>query len=233
MWEGLDPQNAAPFRARVVVFCHTFWSPRDQRLSAGLPDGTVLDGEIGIWRDGQVQPFALLQQRIGRKTVNARLLAEAPAVLVAYDLLEWRGEDWRSHAQSQRRIQLEEVVAHCGRPQLQISQLLHGEHWTDLDRQRAESRRLGVEGMIALKRRRRRGRHGSDSPASALVVLINQAGIPERVVQENRTLKEPTLDRRPSELLAERSIKWRLRVFFGPGGPIACVRSSKSASRDR
>ena len=40
-------------------------------------------------------PFAALQKRIGRKTVPKKLLAEAPVVLRAYDLLEWEGADMR------------------------------------------------------------------------------------------------------------------------------------------
>jgi DNA ligase-1 len=117
-------------------------------LASRLPDGTVLDGEIVVWKDGQLQPFALLQQRIGRKTVHARLLERVPVALVAYDLLEWGGEDWRSRPQSERRRQLERVVAQCAHPLLRISDLLRGDDWQDLDRQRARSRSLGVEGMM-------------------------------------------------------------------------------------
>jgi hypothetical protein len=40
-------------------------------------------------------PFARLQPRIGRKTVPKKLLTEAPVILMAYDLLEWGGRDWR------------------------------------------------------------------------------------------------------------------------------------------
>ncbi|MBE0542566.1 MAG: ATP-dependent DNA ligase [Verrucomicrobia bacterium] len=122
--------------------------PELAALSPHMPNGTVLDGEIVVWKDGQLQSFALLQQRIGRKTVNARLLEKVPVALVAYDLLEWQGEDWRPRPQFERRAQLELVVAQCAAPQLQISTLLHGEDWQDLDRQRASSRRLGVEGMM-------------------------------------------------------------------------------------
>ncbi|MEO8078982.1 MAG: ATP-dependent DNA ligase, partial [Caldimonas sp.] len=41
-----------------------------------LPDGTVLDGEIVVWKDGRVAPFSLLQQRIGRKTLTKKVLAD-------------------------------------------------------------------------------------------------------------------------------------------------------------
>ena len=122
--------------------------PELAALAAHVPDGTVLDGEIVVWMDGQLQSFALLQQRIGRKTMNARLLEKVPVALLVYDLLEWRGEDWRQRPQSERRTQLEQLIAQCAQPQLQISALIQGEDWQDLDCQRAASRSLGVEGMM-------------------------------------------------------------------------------------
>ena len=100
----------------------------------------------------QVQPFALLQQRIGRKTLTAKIMENIPVVILAYDLLEWQGQDWRDKPQSARREQLEKVVIECGQSQLQISALLTGESWQDLARKREASRSLGVEGMM-LKRK--------------------------------------------------------------------------------
>ena len=44
---------------------------------------------------GPVQPFALLQTRIGRQKLTPRILSEAPAALMAYDLLEENGTDIR------------------------------------------------------------------------------------------------------------------------------------------
>ncbi|MDU9390162.1 ATP-dependent DNA ligase [Pseudomonas sp. zfem002] len=128
--------------------------PELHALAASLPDGTVLDGEIVVWKpdsrvDGiAVQPFALLQQRIGRKTLGRKLLAEAPVVLLAYDLLEWLGEDWRNRTQQQRRQQLEQVVGQCQSAVLQLSPLLRASDWADLARQREASRSRGVEGLM-------------------------------------------------------------------------------------
>ncbi len=122
--------------------------PELARLAASVPDGTVLDGELVVWKDGRVQPFALLQQRIGRKTVSAPLLQRIPVALLAYDLLEWRGEDWRGRGQQERRRQLEQVIAQCSQPQLLLSPLLEGDDWLDLEAQRAASRDRGVEGLM-------------------------------------------------------------------------------------
>lgn len=121
--------------------------PELQALAPVLPDGCVVDGEIVVWRDG-VQPFALLQQRIGRKTLGKKILADAPVVLLSYDLLEWQGADWRSKPQTERRAQLEALVQTCAHPTLRLSPVLQGDTWADLATQREASRSLGVEGLM-------------------------------------------------------------------------------------
>ncbi|XLY86216.1 ATP-dependent DNA ligase [Ectopseudomonas mendocina] len=134
--------------------------PELHELAQALPDGSVLDGELVAWKEPAtgsgavfgIQPFALLQQRIGRKTLSRKLLEEVPAALLAYDLLEWRGEDWRSRPQDERRARLELLVAEVGDGRLQLSPQLTGSDWQDFARQREASRELGVEGMM-LKRR--------------------------------------------------------------------------------
>ncbi|MCW3150229.1 ATP-dependent DNA ligase [Stutzerimonas stutzeri] len=137
-------------------------------LAACLPDGTVLDGEIVVWKTAEapsavlfetaddaaapgrfgVQPFALLQQRIGRKNLTSKVLDAAPVVVLAYDLLEWRGEDWRQRPHLERRSQLEAVIGQCDHPALLTSPLVQGEDWQSLARQREHSRTLGVEGLM-------------------------------------------------------------------------------------
>lgn len=118
-----------------------------------LPDGTTIDGEILPWKDGRVLPFALLQKRIGRKTLSKAILAEVPIVLVAYDLLEHEGEDIRGLPVEERRALLEEVVRGSGWDgRLIASPILEAETWEALRDLRESSRERGVEGMM-LKRK--------------------------------------------------------------------------------
>ncbi|MCD7040676.1 ATP-dependent DNA ligase [Pseudomonas sp. MAFF 311095] len=121
--------------------------PELHSLVSGLPDGTVIDGEIVVWKDA-VQPFAQLQQRIGRKTLSKKVLEDAPVAVLAYDLLEHQGDDWRNHTQAERRAQLEQVIAGCNQPVLLASPLLTANSWQALAEQREASRSLGVEGMM-------------------------------------------------------------------------------------
>ncbi|AZE82718.1 ATP-dependent DNA ligase LigC [Pseudomonas orientalis] len=126
--------------------------PELHSLVSGLPDGTVIDGEIVVWKDA-VQPFALLQQRIGRKTLSKKVLEDAPVAVLAYDLLEYQGDDWRNHTLAERRTQLERVIAQCNQPVLLPSPLLEGQTWDALAVQREASRSLGVEGMMIKDRK--------------------------------------------------------------------------------
>ncbi|MCE2659159.1 MAG: ATP-dependent DNA ligase [Rubrivivax sp.] len=133
-----------------------------------LPDGTVIDGEVLVWPEGQATPapFAQLQTRITRKTVTAKLLREQPACLMAYDLLEWHGQDLRQQPLSQRRAQLEtEVGALMTSPtptatghdaplpdprngRLRLSPRVEADSWQALAVLRDSSRERGVEGLM-------------------------------------------------------------------------------------
>ena len=114
-----------------------------------LADGCVLDGELLVWQDQRPAPFAKLQQRIGRKTLGARLLAEVPVVFMAYDLLEWQGVDHRTQTQQARRTVLEQAIAGTA---LQLSPLVEAGDWLALAELRRSSRERGVEGLMLKQR---------------------------------------------------------------------------------
>ena len=126
-------------------------------LATAVPRGTVVDGEILVWRPGRdaddiPAPFADLQTRIGRKSLSKKLLADTPVVLVAYDLLEEDGVDLRDRGQAERRARLEALVAAIDHPSLRLSPVLRADTWADYAVLRREARERRVEGFM-LKRR--------------------------------------------------------------------------------
>ena len=125
--------------------------PEVEAVAQALPDGTVLDGEILAWKDDRPAPFALLQRRIGRKALTRKVLADAPVVFVAYDVLEWEGADVRSLPQWKRRQLLE------GPAVATVSPAVHAATWGELAALREQSRERGVEGFMLKHREARYG----------------------------------------------------------------------------
>ena len=119
--------------------------PEVVALAARLPEGTVLDGEILVWLDGAPAPFQRLQQRIGRKNLTKKLLAEAPVSFIAYDLLEWQRADLRAQPLRMRRELLEKLCADSSIP---LSPRMQANSWVALATLREQSRERGVEGFM-------------------------------------------------------------------------------------
>jgi DNA ligase-1 len=92
----------------------------------------VIDGELLVMRDGKVASFADLQQRLNRKSVDAKLLANFPAGVRAYDLLAEGPEDTRTLPFAQRRKRLEAFVAREASPRIDLSPMQSFESWPDL-----------------------------------------------------------------------------------------------------
>jgi DNA ligase 1 len=119
--------------------------PEVVALASTLPEGTVLDGEILVWLNDAPAPFQRLQQRIGRKTLSKKVLAESPVSFMAYDLLEWQGQDLRDTPQHSRRALLEQV---CSASALPLSPQVTAPSWAELAALRQHSRARGVEGFM-------------------------------------------------------------------------------------
>jgi DNA ligase-1 len=155
-WDGIrgqlilrDGQHFTWSRGEELM-THRF--PELARATDFVPPGTVLDGEILAW-DGAPLPFNALQKRIGRKTVPKTLLREAPVILYAYDLLEWRGEDWRDRPFAERRVQLATLTADLpADAPLRLSPEIPFHDWDDLAAIRGTARDEQAEGVM-LKRR--------------------------------------------------------------------------------
>lgn len=156
-WDGIRGQIITRAQQRFI------WSrgeelltekfPEFEALERHWPDGTVVDGELLCLtlapnHGFQPLPFHRLQTRIGRKTITRKQLQEAPVGFVAYDLLEWAGEDWRQKPLHERRQQLEQLLQNHRHPAVWISPTLQAADWRELTAQREQAREMGSEGLM-------------------------------------------------------------------------------------
>jgi DNA ligase 1 len=128
--------------------------PELAALGEALPDGTVIDGEILAWEPGASAPlpFARLQPRITRKSLTKKVLADSPAALLAYDLLEADGRDLRTEPLHARRARLDALASSLAVDVLRVSPMVDASDWTTLATLRDESRARGVEGFMVKER---------------------------------------------------------------------------------
>jgi len=102
-----------------------------------LDDEGVVDGELLVIREGKVAPFADLQQRLNRKTVDAKLMAAHPAAIRAYDLLQDGPDDTRGLPLTERRRRLEAFVARQASSRIDLSPMQPFATWAELAELRA------------------------------------------------------------------------------------------------
>lgn len=113
-----------------------------------LPEGVVLDGEILCWDGDRPQNFSYLQKRLGRKRVTQKVIDENPAHFIAYDLLEYDGQDLRSHSLRDRRTRLMELLVNADPTWLSLSQAMPFQSLEELKQLRDRAREQGAEGLI-------------------------------------------------------------------------------------
>ncbi|TSJ64666.1 cisplatin damage response ATP-dependent DNA ligase [Starkeya sp. 3C] len=164
-WDGIRVQavRAAGADGRHVT---RLYSRTGEDVSTAFPDlagalafDGAVDGELLILREGRVQSFNVLQQRLNRKVVSPKLLTEFPAHIRAYDLLAAAGEDLRDLPFDARRARLEALVAaHPRDGRIDLSPLVPFATWDELAQARADPASHGagadaeaVEGVM-LKR---------------------------------------------------------------------------------
>src|SRR6476659_4806346 len=163
-WDGIRVQASAGEQdGRRVA---RLYSRTGEDISGAFPDlieamnfTGAIDGELLIRREGRVQSFNVLQQRLNRKTINAKLIIEFPAHIRAYDLLAENSEDLRDKPFADRRARLEALVARLEASRIDVSPLVSFTTWDELTAARADPASAGagddaeaVEGVM-LKRR--------------------------------------------------------------------------------
>lgn len=161
-WEGSDDPvdhylveyKLDGIRAQLVKRGDTLslWSRGEDCIDTAFPDvleaaqsisgDLVLDGELLVWNQGPAS-FNDLQKRLGRKKPSAKLMAELPATLLVYDLLELNRQDLRSQPLRQRRQQLERLDLPFG-----VSEAVQCADWPAFDRCRQTARERRAEGLM-------------------------------------------------------------------------------------
>jgi DNA ligase 1 len=139
-WDGIRVQAVAGREGkpdgRPVA---RLYSRTGEEISKSFPDllealhlPGAIDGELLIMRERRVQSFNVLQQRLNRKTVTAKLIAEFPSHLRAYDLLAEGAEDLRERPFAERRARLEDFVARLKDERVDLSPLIAFRNWDEL-----------------------------------------------------------------------------------------------------
>jgi DNA ligase-1 len=125
--------------------------PEIAQLANFLPDGTVIDGEILPFIDGEIGLFNDLQTRIGRTNVSKAILTKVPVIFKAYDLLELNGQDLRNLSYQDRRVLLGTLVQNTNHPALQLSEQMNFNSWEEVIAERGRSREKRSEGLMLKK----------------------------------------------------------------------------------
>jgi DNA ligase 1 len=154
-WDGIRAQLIR--RGDVTAL----WSRGEEPIAGQFPElmadaqklpDCVIDGEILAWQDNRVMAFAALQKRLGRKNPGKKVLTDSPVIFLAFDLLEWAGEDWRERPLAERRQRLKDMIYSIpGGSRYELSSVIQAPSWESLAEARATSRELGTEGVM-LKR---------------------------------------------------------------------------------
>jgi DNA ligase-1 len=138
-WDGIRVQAVNEGGTRRL------YSRTGEDIAVAFPDviaaldfDGVIDGELLVFDDGRAASFGDLQQRLNRKTADAKLLAKYPAGIRAYDLLMDGEQDLRRLPFSERRARLEKFIIHLNSPHIDLSPLQPFESWDELARLRTD-----------------------------------------------------------------------------------------------
>jgi len=164
-WDGIRVQAVSGHDARGHQVARLY-SRSGEDITKSFPDllpslhlSGAIDGELLVMREGRVQSFNVLQQRLNRKVVSPKLIKDFPIHLRAYDLLGEGQEDLRALPFAERRAQLEAFVRKLDDPRVDLSPTVAFQTWEQLTKARADPASAGagadadaVEGVM-LKRR--------------------------------------------------------------------------------
>ncbi len=160
-WDGI--------RVQIAHACDEtrLFSRTGDDISASFPEIAesfsvrgVVDGELLVRGAGQgaeahggaAASFNSLQQRLGRKSVSAKMLGEFPAFVRLYDILFDGHEDLRALPWTERRARLERFIGGLDAERFDLSALVEAPDFEALAEMRGNARDAAIEGVM-LKRR--------------------------------------------------------------------------------
>src|ERR1700710_2505232 len=142
-WDGIRVQAVSGRNEHGNVVARLY-SRTGEDITKSFPDllpslhlPGAIDGELLVLRDGRVQTFNVLQQRLNRKLVSPKLLKEYPIHLRAYDLLGDGDSDLRELPFVERRTKLETFIAKLDDPRVDLSPTIPFDSWEALTSARA------------------------------------------------------------------------------------------------
>jgi len=164
-WDGIRVQAVSGRDERGYMQARLY-SRTGEDITKSFPDLVpslhlpgAIDGELLVLREGRVQTFNVLQQRLNRKVVSPKLIKDFPIHLRAYDLLGDDENDLRELPFAERRAHLEAFVRKLDDPRIDLSPMVVFDSWEALLAARADPSSAGagedadaVEGVM-LKRR--------------------------------------------------------------------------------
>jgi DNA ligase-1 len=143
-WDGIRIQ-AVSGRGDDDKIVTRLYSRTGEDITGSFPDLTpslrlpgAIDGELLVLREGRVQSFNVLQQRLNRKSVTPKLMKEYPIHLRAYDLLSDGEADLRELPLEQRRARLETFIAELDDDRIDLSNQIPFATWDALTAARAD-----------------------------------------------------------------------------------------------
>lgn len=152
-WDGIRAQcihkgnKFAIWSRGNELISHQF--PEILHVLEKIPEGTILDGEILAFKENLPMPFGMLQKRLGCKSPSKKIIEEVPIVFMIYDLLEFKGEDYRRYPLQKRREVFESWIDIA--PKLSVSPLVHFQTWDEIREKKLESKQRGTEGIMLKK----------------------------------------------------------------------------------
>lgn len=158
-WDGIRVQVVrAGGQTRVYSRSGDDISGTFPEIADALPFDAVLDGELLVrgahqgGEEGGAASFNALQQRLGRKLVSKKMLAEYPAFVRLYDVLILEGRDLRALTWAERRAELELLMDRLDPVRFDLSVVIPAAGFVELAAMRERARDDAIEGVM-LKRR--------------------------------------------------------------------------------